>query len=435
MRKKLVWIICMLMSMSVSAFAQTPYMGVWSSGSPSFWAVDGIDSVTFFEKLPDPPPPYTPCSFNIYVGNISEFKAIVDVNPSKSNIFYRFDVMTEEKYLTYDTDSAIASDYSSNPLDRGARGSYFSNLEPGTNYYAFAFCVDTATNLLMGDITKTKFTTKPFPFVSLSFSIQFTDTAVWFYPNDSSIHYIWMIMDADTIRQRGINGDTYFDEFIQKYPLPDEYATPGPSYLLYYPDFGPGPNWMFWAKAYRLEHFYSDLFEYEFTIPDSLGGAPSYRESRSRRTVHKQIREESQSTGTVKTHLVLQPLSGQDCYYAISQIGHIAFQNGDLFLYDKSGTELGHTPLDEIGKIIFAEKGDNLSEHHASCLVYPNPTNSELIIHGVEGGRTIRIYSLQGILINTVPTQTDETVINVSSLPDGTYLLQIGAEIVKFIKQ
>ena len=65
-----------------------------------------------------------------------------------------------------------------------------------------------------------------------------------------------------------------------------------------------------------------------------------------------------------------------------------------------------------------------------SIVIYPNPTLDMLYISGTTP-QTLRVYDLQGrLLINETSMQ-----INVSTLNMGTYLLQIGTQVVRFIKQ
>jgi hypothetical protein len=137
--------------------------------------------------------------------------------------------------------------------------------------------------------------------------------------------------------------------------------------------------------------------------------------------------------------LTIIPLSGADEQHAVSLIGQIRFTGDVMYLYDATDSELGHTPLSEIGKIVFCEKSeiptsmDNV--HSSSVQVFPNPTHDYLIVQGLESNQSARVFSLNGQLISTTPISTTETKINVSDLPNGSYLLQVGAEIVKFIKK
>jgi hypothetical protein len=68
--------------------------------------------------------------------------------------------------------------------------------------------------------------------------------------------------------------------------------------------------------------------------------------------------------------------------------------------------------------------------------VYPNPTQDVLFVEGLKSNDTVRVYDLNGTLISISESNKDGVVmLSVSNLPEGVYLLQVGVEIVKFIKQ
>ena len=139
-----------------------------------------------------------------------------------------------------------------------------------------------------------------------------------------------------------------------------------------------------------------------------------------------------------ETALTIEPLSGAEKQYALSLIGQVRFAADVMYIFDVSGVELGHTAIPEVGKIVFREEStiytstDNVS---ARVQVYPNPTHDFIIIQGLENEQTARVYSWEGKLLTTTQADEKETKINVSDLPNGSYLLQVGAEIVKFIKK
>jgi hypothetical protein len=54
----------------------------------------------------------------------------------------------------------------------------------------------------------------------------------------------------------------------------------------------------------------------------------------------------------------------------------------------------------------------------------------------LNANESVRIYDFKGQLLSVTTANADGICqISVSSLPQGTYLLQVGVEIVKFIKQ
>ena len=129
-------------------------------------------------------------------------------------------------------------------------------------------------------------------------------------------------------------------------------------------------------------------------------------------------------------------LTGSDKQYAVSLIGQITFADNVMYLFDKSQTELGHTAVANIDKIVFGEYAPSAVENiETRVAVYPNPTHDALMIKGLAAGQTVRVYDLQGRLMSAAQSQAAVTQIQVSGLQNGTYLLQIGAEVMKFIKE
>lgn len=146
-------------------------------------------------------------------------------------------------------------------------------------------------------------------------------------------------------------------------------------------------------------------------------------------------------TSESKDYLTIEQLSGNDKSFAIELIGQVRFTNDAMFLYDKSGEELGNTLLKDLGKIVFQKDASTNPQtslqntQNYSVLVYPNPTKEILIVNGMQPNSTIRIFTLQGQLVTATPTNGENAEIFVGNLQHGTYLLQVGADIVKIIKQ
>lgn len=138
-------------------------------------------------------------------------------------------------------------------------------------------------------------------------------------------------------------------------------------------------------------------------------------------------------------HLVIQPLSGTELNYAVQCIGKIQFEDNNTCLYDKQGVQLGCKPIHETRKIIFADDQETSIEtvhpSSATILVYPNPAQTQLVIQGLDDKQTIRIYSQQGQLLISATATGSTAAIDINRLQVGNYILQVGAEIVKFIKQ
>jgi len=74
----------------------------------------------------------------------------------------------------------------------------------------------------------------------------------------------------------------------------------------------------------------------------------------------------------------------------------------------------------------------------AKISVYPNPvTNGQLIVDNGQwkAGEAIEVYSMSGALVATYTVTGEKTSLNISHLPNGTYLLKVGGYTAKFVKQ
>ena len=131
------------------------------------------------------------------------------------------------------------------------------------------------------------------------------------------------------------------------------------------------------------------------------------------------------------TNLVLLKSDGTQQLQDVALIGKWVYVDDNLQLLDKQGHVLATEPLANIRKITFSELGSTVEDVLInSILVYPNPTQDVLMIQGIEA-QALRVYDLQGRLL----VQENGTQVSVSNLAEGTYLLQIGTQVVRFIKK
>ncbi len=103
------------------------------------------------------------------------------------------------------------------------------------------------------------------------------------------------------------------------------------------------------------------------------------------------------------------------------------------------GTDASMTILNKNGiysaeykKILFAELPTEIEELEiSSVFVFPNPVSNTLYIHGVEDDAILEVYTLTGkSVLNEKGTEID-----VTSLNQGTYILRINTQHLKFIKK
>jgi len=132
------------------------------------------------------------------------------------------------------------------------------------------------------------------------------------------------------------------------------------------------------------------------------------------------------------TNLVVERTSGADILQDIATIGKWVFVGDDLQLIDKSGNILAVEAITNVRKITFSAYTTNVEDVHSSntIVVFPNPTHDILYVKGADV-QTLRVYDMQGRIVQ----MQEGTQISVANLPEGTYLLQIGTQVLRFIKQ
>ena len=132
------------------------------------------------------------------------------------------------------------------------------------------------------------------------------------------------------------------------------------------------------------------------------------------------------------TQLIVTPYTGNEMQQDISLIGKWVFVGDELQLLDKSGNLLASELVTSIRKITFTAQIHDAVENVLpnQLLVYPNPTQDVLLVSGIEP-QPLRVYDVQGKLVH----QEQGTEVHVSHLSNGVYILQIGTQVVRFIKQ
>ena len=132
-------------------------------------------------------------------------------------------------------------------------------------------------------------------------------------------------------------------------------------------------------------------------------------------------------------NLVVEYHSGADLLQNVAAIGKWVYVGNNLQLLDKKGNVLAVEPLANIKKLTFSASSNMTAMENIvvnSISIYPNPTQNILIIQGINA-QNLRVYDLQGHLLKT----EHGTQVDVSDLAESVYLLQIGTQVVKFIKQ
>jgi len=134
--------------------------------------------------------------------------------------------------------------------------------------------------------------------------------------------------------------------------------------------------------------------------------------------------------------LTIIDLNGQEQQFALSQIGKITFNNGVMYLYDFNNTLLGFSDVENVGQVVMEEDGaTGIDETGNAIRVFADEAQQQIVVVGLSDNQTLRVYDTAGRLLQSVSSQAEQTRVDVSALQGGTYLLQFGAQVVKFVKQ
>lgn len=108
---------------------------------------------------------------------------------------------------------------------------------------------------------------------------------------------------------------------------------------------------------------------------------------------------------------------------------------GKFKAIDNEGNVVATKDVAQIKKISFTHPTAVESVNSLKLGVYPNPSMDEVTVEGVNAGVIVRLFTIDGRLLNVTVAESETARINVSSLAAGTYLLQAGNNVVKIIKQ
>lgn len=130
-------------------------------------------------------------------------------------------------------------------------------------------------------------------------------------------------------------------------------------------------------------------------------------------------------------NMVAVSADGNKTTYAlatVSRINVIADANSaSMTVVDKDGNQFaGYV------KILFAEAPTDIEElGFTQVYVFPNPVVNTLTIQGVDENTPLEVYNLTGASV----LHDKGTELDVTSLSQGTYILRINNQYVKFIKK
>ena len=138
--------------------------------------------------------------------------------------------------------------------------------------------------------------------------------------------------------------------------------------------------------------------------------------------------------------ITIEYLSAQKQKYELERLGYLELRGNEMIVKDKEGCVLHTTRIGDVKKVVmWATTTDAKTAvddiANALMVVYPNPSMDELFVEGMDVGAELRVYTIDGTLVKVQKVEAEKTLIDVRDLAVGSYLIQSGDNIVKFIKE
>ena len=131
-------------------------------------------------------------------------------------------------------------------------------------------------------------------------------------------------------------------------------------------------------------------------------------------------------------NIVAVSADGSEITYLLANVQRIEVQandvQGKMTILQKDGNKVGNYQ-----KILFATSSPTSLEDNMELqvFVFPNPVSHILNIQGVDENTSLEVYNLTGKSV----IKDKGTELDVTSLNQGTYILRINNQYVKFIKK
>lgn len=133
----------------------------------------------------------------------------------------------------------------------------------------------------------------------------------------------------------------------------------------------------------------------------------------------------------VRAEIKVSRLTASELKSAEYTIGKIVMHDGILSLISTNGLVLANEPIDHLVRIVFIRTTTGMETIPQSAMrIYPNPATDLIIVEGLGEEVLYRIYDMSGKCV----TAGQGTSVPVQGLSDGTYILQVDTQLMKFIK-
>jgi hypothetical protein len=135
--------------------------------------------------------------------------------------------------------------------------------------------------------------------------------------------------------------------------------------------------------------------------------------------------------------LIIKMHNGNENSEQLATIQKLYFSNNQIIVDFKTGSDDSYA-LTDVRKLYF-DASVSISENpgqEGKLSIYPNPANTVICIDGIPSVKgMLRIFRMDGSLVVNREITSDHETFDVSTLPDGLYLINIAGLTSKFVKK
>ena len=148
------------------------------------------------------------------------------------------------------------------------------------------------------------------------------------------------------------------------------------------------------------------------------------------------------SCSYAETSLIIRSISGDEVYSVLSRIGKVVYSGEFLIVYDSVDNIIYRAQFDQVQHLRYGN-GDNsgggpvgveLAPQTMQVVAYPNPIADILNVNNADGD-CVRLYSVDGRLLEIVQLNDGSVSIDMSDYSAGTYVLVSGNRVFNVIKR
>lgn len=139
------------------------------------------------------------------------------------------------------------------------------------------------------------------------------------------------------------------------------------------------------------------------------------------------------ATAQTSVNLIITKTNGEEQSLLLSDQSQLHFEDGETLVIDDGNGSTQTIQLSQIRKMVCTEILDTEELGVSTVRLFPNPSSGSFFIKGLDGTSSARIFALDGRLVMTFEAH-DGSVIDISGLSEGMYLLNINGQTQKLMK-